>query len=145
MKLKIKVERIEFDAEQCSLRLNGRNIEENEFVKMGQYHTLDLEVGRPCMIEKQCWDFVFMNILNDACDPGKKAEVAVVGKYLYVCFFPIFFPFSFSIIEDENLPVTSALWYCIILFDTIVYYFVIFHHTASYQITLFKIIVYYII
>ena len=45
MKLKIKVERIEFDAEQCSLRLNGRNVEENEFVKMGQYHTIDLEIG----------------------------------------------------------------------------------------------------
>ena len=83
MKLKIKVERIEFDAEQFSLRLNGRNVEENEFVKMGQYHTLDLEIGRPCTIEKVCWDFIFMNILKDACDPGKKADIAVVGKNIF--------------------------------------------------------------
>jgi protein pelota len=85
MKLKIKVERIEFDAEQCSLRLNGRNVEENEHVKLGQYHTIELEIGRPCTIEKSCWDFIFFRILDDACDPGKKAEVAVVGEeYIYM-------------------------------------------------------------
>ena len=101
MKLKIKVERVEFDMEQCSLRLNGKNVEENEFVKLGQYHTLDIVIGRPIAIEKECWDFIFMGILNDACDPGKKADVAVVGTYVrtYVCmdrFFSLLFLF-FSI------------------------------------------------
>ena len=56
MKLKIKVERVEFDMEQCSLRLNGKNVEENEFVKLGQYHTLDIVIGRPIAIEKECTD-----------------------------------------------------------------------------------------
>ena len=91
MKLKIKVERVEFDMEQCSLRLNGKNVEENEFVKLGQYHTLDIVIGRPIAIEKECWDFIFMGILNDACDPGKKADVAVVGTYVRTCVWIVFF------------------------------------------------------
>ncbi len=49
------MERIEFDVEQSSLRLNGRNVEENEHLKMGQYHTLELEIGHPVGIEKDCW------------------------------------------------------------------------------------------
>jgi protein pelota len=32
--LTIRIERIEFDHEQCSLRITGRNIEENEHVKV---------------------------------------------------------------------------------------------------------------
>ena len=78
MNLKIRVERVEFDAEQCSLRLCGRNVEENEFVKMGQYHTLDLELDHPFTIEKECWDQVYMDRLGEACNPAGKAELAAV-------------------------------------------------------------------
>jgi protein pelota len=60
MKLKIRVERVEFDAEQCSLRLTGKNVEEHEHVKMGQYHTLTLELDHPFTIEKACWDAVYV-------------------------------------------------------------------------------------
>lgn len=34
MNLTIKMERIEFDSDQCSLRVTGRNVEENEYVKV---------------------------------------------------------------------------------------------------------------
>jgi protein pelota len=78
MTLKIIVDRIEFDAEQCSLRLNGRNIEENEYVKMGQYHTLDIEIGYPFSIEKKCWDSIYLQILKEATDPTKGAELAAI-------------------------------------------------------------------
>jgi stalled ribosome rescue protein Dom34 len=78
MTLKIRVERIEFDAEQCSLRINGQNVLENEHVKMGQYHTIDLELERPFTVEKECWDSIFMELLDDACNPTKKAELAAV-------------------------------------------------------------------
>ena len=30
LNLTIEVERVEFDAEQCSLRVNGKNMEEND-------------------------------------------------------------------------------------------------------------------
>jgi protein pelota len=78
MKLKIKVERIEFDAEQCALRINGRNMQENEFVKMGQYHTIDLGIDSALALEKTCWDSVFLDLLVEASDPGKKADLAVI-------------------------------------------------------------------
>jgi protein pelota len=78
MQLKIVAERVEFDAEQCSLRVNGRNVEENEHVKLGQYHTVELEMSRPFSIEKVRWDSVFLDRLAEACDPGRKAEVAAV-------------------------------------------------------------------
>lgn len=32
--LKISVEKIEFDAEQCALRVSGKNVEENEHVRV---------------------------------------------------------------------------------------------------------------
>lgn len=78
MQLRVRVEKIEFDAEQCSLRLCGRNVEENEYVKMGQYHTLDLELNFPFTVEKECWDPVYLDTLKAACDPGAKADVAAV-------------------------------------------------------------------
>ena len=74
----IQVDRIEFDAEQCALRLNGKNVKENEFIKLGQYHTLEIELNRPFTITKECWDVVYREILDDISDPMKKAEIAVL-------------------------------------------------------------------
>ena len=78
MRLTIEIERIEFDSEQCSLRINGRNMEENEYVKMFQYHTLDVELKAPIQIEKDCWDAVFLQELDESCDVSNRAELAAV-------------------------------------------------------------------
>ena len=43
MTLTLDIENIEFDTQACKLRVKGRNIEENEHVKMGAYHTIDIE------------------------------------------------------------------------------------------------------
>ena len=76
--LKIAVERVEFDAEQCSLRVMGRNTEENEHVKLGQYHTITLELTHQFVVHKERWDSVFLDRLDDAADPGSKAELAAI-------------------------------------------------------------------
>ena len=102
MMLKIRVERVEFDSEQCSLRLSGRNVEENEHVKMGQYHTLELELGHPFTIEKDCWDQIYMDRLTDACDPSGKAELAAVvmqDGLAHVCLITSSMTFTKSRIE----------------------------------------------
>ena len=78
MNITIRIERIEFEAESCSLRLTGRNVEENEFVKMGQYHTVDIETGQPIVLEKQCWDLICLERLEEAADPAVKADIAAV-------------------------------------------------------------------
>ena len=45
---------------------------------MGQYHTLELEIDHPFWLEKDCWDAIYLERLEEASDPSKKAELAVV-------------------------------------------------------------------
>jgi protein pelota len=53
-------------------------VEENKYVKMGQYHTLDLETQRNVTILKDEWDSVALGRIKEACDVTKKAEVGAV-------------------------------------------------------------------
>lgn len=76
--LTISVESIDFDTQACVLRLKGRNIEENQFVKMGAYHTLDLELNRKFSISKQEWDTISLERVDTACDSTQNADVAAV-------------------------------------------------------------------
>lgn len=78
MKLKLAIESIEFDSETCSLRVKGKNCEENEYVKKGQYHTLEIELNRQFTLEKLIWDSMHIEILQKACDPKKGSEMAAV-------------------------------------------------------------------
>ena len=76
--LKIDVERVEFDAEQCSLRVTGRNTAENEHIKMGQYHTVTLEIGQQFVVHKDAWDTIYLDRVRDAVDAASKAELAAI-------------------------------------------------------------------
>lgn len=76
--LTIRVENIDFDTQACVLRLKGRNIEENQYVKMGAYHTLDLELNRKFTLIKQEWDSITLERIDTACDPTQNADVAAV-------------------------------------------------------------------
>ncbi|KAF6206092.1 hypothetical protein GE061_017317, partial [Apolygus lucorum] len=76
--LTIRVETIDFDTQACMLRLKGRNIEENQYVKMGAYHTLDLEVNRKFSLSKPEWDSVALERVDMCCDPMQNADVAAV-------------------------------------------------------------------
>ncbi len=60
------------------LQVSGRVIEENQHVKMGAFHTLDLEVHRPLTITKESWDSVHLERLSDSTDVGQRAEVGAV-------------------------------------------------------------------
>jgi protein pelota len=63
----------------------GKNIEENEHVKMGQYHTIDIEVNQPLRIQKERWDAVYLERLKEAADPSAKADVAAVVMQVLRC------------------------------------------------------------
>ncbi|XP_041977846.1 protein pelota [Aricia agestis] len=76
--LTITVETIDFDTQACVLRLKGRNIVENQYVKMGAYHTLDLELNRKFVLKKLLWDSVALERVEMACDPAASADVAAV-------------------------------------------------------------------
>lgn len=76
--LTICVENIDFDTQACVLRLKGRNVEENQYVKMGAYHTLDLELNRKFSLKKHEWDSIALERVDIACDPVQTADVAAV-------------------------------------------------------------------
>lgn len=45
---------------------------------MGQYHTIDIELNQSIKLEKDCWDTISLERLDEACDPGAKADLAAV-------------------------------------------------------------------
>ena len=59
--LTISVETIEYDTTACTLRVKGRNIKENQFVKMGAYHTLDLQMNQKFTLTKEHWDSIALD------------------------------------------------------------------------------------
>ncbi|DAZ99217.1 TPA: hypothetical protein N0F65_008084 [Lagenidium giganteum] len=78
MTLTIEVEQINFDPELCVLRIKGKNTMENQHVRMGAYHTLDLELNRDFTLFKNCWDAIMLERIETACDIAKRAELAAV-------------------------------------------------------------------
>jgi len=72
------VEKTDFDVQAGALHVSGPVVEENKYVKMGQYHTLDLETQRNVTILKSEWDSVALDRIKEACDVTKKAEVGAV-------------------------------------------------------------------
>ncbi|KAG2384738.1 Protein PELOTA 1 [Vigna angularis] len=107
LKLEIKVEEVaDYDKEGSILRVRGKNILENEHVKVvncdchpdffsklllpnlsfhlcnslqiGAFHTLELELQRPFVVRKDVWDSLALEVLQQASDPGASADLAVV-------------------------------------------------------------------
>ncbi|KAE8009878.1 hypothetical protein FH972_006285 [Carpinus fangiana] len=79
LKLEIKVEEIaDYDTLGSVLRIRGKNILENEHVKIGAFHTLELELHRPFVLRKDVWDSLALDVLHQASDPAASADLAVI-------------------------------------------------------------------
>ncbi|CAN1246617.1 Protein PELOTA 1 [Linum grandiflorum] len=78
LKLEVKVEGIEYDKDGGVLRIRGKNILENEHVKIGQFHTLEIELHRPFVLRKRVWDSLTLEVLKQASDPTASADVTVL-------------------------------------------------------------------
>lgn len=79
--LTVRVEEVReecFDTQSCMLRLKGRNIEENPHVKMGAFHTIELELNRKFELRKPLWDSVHLERIEQATDPSRSADLAAV-------------------------------------------------------------------
>ncbi|KAF5344086.1 hypothetical protein D9758_008837 [Tetrapyrgos nigripes] len=62
-----------------SLHISGRVTVENPHVKLGAFHTLDIETDRNVRIEKaDGWDSIALNRVEEAILPGRGAEVGAV-------------------------------------------------------------------
>jgi len=63
----------------ATLHITGTVTSENPHVRMGAFHTLDIESHRDVRIEKfQGWDSVALGRVEEACVPGRGAEVGAV-------------------------------------------------------------------
>ncbi|XP_020571768.1 protein PELOTA 1 isoform X1 [Phalaenopsis equestris] len=78
LKLEINVESVDYNKEGSILRIRGKNILQNEHVKIGQFHTLEVELHRPFVLRKDIWDSFSLDILHQACDPAASADLAVL-------------------------------------------------------------------
>jgi protein pelota len=75
--LTIRVNQVDYDAEAPSLRVQGVNVTENEYVKRLQHHTLELVPGVKFTLTKFQFDRLHLQTLETACDPGSSADVLV--------------------------------------------------------------------
>eukprot|EP01064_Diplonema_japonicum_P003273 TRINITY_DN1212_c1_g1_i13.p1 TRINITY_DN1212_c1_g1~~TRINITY_DN1212_c1_g1_i13.p1 ORF type:complete len:410 (+),score=94.56 TRINITY_DN1212_c1_g1_i13:90-1319(+) len=83
LNLTVKITSIDFDPQSSLIRYSGKVACENEHVKSGVFHTIEVtpvsatlsgEIG----IGKECWDTVVYQRLVEACDSTSKADVAAV-------------------------------------------------------------------
>jgi len=74
----IQVSKIDFDPVECCIRVMGKNIEENKFIKLGAHHTVELEPNRNFTVTKLNWDSLFIERIETACNPSKSASLAAV-------------------------------------------------------------------
>jgi protein pelota len=76
--LTIQVKKVEFDPDALEVRLSGTVQSENESVRMGAHHTLTLELNQKFSIEKECWDIIYLDLIEEAVNPDRQAEIAAV-------------------------------------------------------------------
>ncbi|EUB58449.1 Protein pelota -like protein [Echinococcus granulosus] len=86
--LTIEIETIDFDTHGSVLHLKGKNVVENQHVKMGAYHTLQIGVQEKFTLYKESWDTVSLLLVDQAGDPTQQADLAAVVMHeglAYVC------------------------------------------------------------
>ncbi|KAF2730950.1 hypothetical protein EJ04DRAFT_28763 [Polyplosphaeria fusca] len=77
--LTISITSTDFDIAAGQLHVSGTVAVENDFVRLGAFHTLDLELNRAFTVEKSGgWDSVALEVLREACDAERRAELWAV-------------------------------------------------------------------
>ena len=97
--LEIRVKSLDFDPQTSQLHVGGQIVNETPHTKIGQHHTLDLELNRNFTLEKEVgatgegvgWDSVAVQMLKDAVDEGGKRRAEAVAVVMaegiaHVCF-----------------------------------------------------------
>ena len=76
--LTVALQKVDFDPVVLQVRLSGTVQQENDMVRLGAHHTLTLEVNQNFSVEKECWDQIYLDLLDEATHPERQAEVAAV-------------------------------------------------------------------
>ncbi|KAG8856817.1 Translation factor pelota [Tulasnella sp. 330] len=64
--------------QHAAIQVSGRVSQENQHVKMGAHHTLDLEPNRDIRIVKEDWDSISLGRVQEACVEGRGADVGAI-------------------------------------------------------------------
>ena len=94
------------------LQISGRVTLENPYVKMGAFHTLDIEANRDVRIVKEDWDSISLERVTDACVEGRGAEVGAIVCGEGGCTLP-----SYIFIKQTN-PFIQVLLLCVCFLST---------------------------
>ena len=99
MNLQIRVKSLDFDPQSSQLHVLGQIVVETPYTKIGQHHTLDLELQRNFTLEKEVeasgeaggWDSVAIDMLKEAVDEGGKRRAEAVAVVMqeglaHICF-----------------------------------------------------------
>jgi protein pelota len=62
----------------ATLAITGTVTSENPHVKLGAFHTLDIEVNRDLRIIKEEWDNFALETVDEACVEGRGADVGAL-------------------------------------------------------------------
>ncbi|KAJ5921420.1 Protein dom34 [Penicillium verhagenii] len=99
LNLEIRVKSLDFDPQSSQLHVSGQIVNETSHTKIGQFHTLDLELNRNFTLEKDVgsdgqgvgWDSIAVEMLKDAVDEGGKRRAEAVAVVMqeglaHICF-----------------------------------------------------------
>lgn len=78
LRLKLLVEDIDYIASDQAMRVNGKSLEQQEYVPLNSYHTAEVELNKEITILKDNWDEYDMSLLDDLCSIEKKADIGAV-------------------------------------------------------------------
>ncbi|CAA9986600.1 PelOta protein homologue, putative [Plasmodium knowlesi strain H] len=78
MRLTLMITKVDFDSANSSLRLSGKNIKTNDYVKMGQYHTFEIALNEKIKIKKKNWDSVYKEKLEECTNVKMNSKVAIL-------------------------------------------------------------------
>ncbi|PLN76352.1 eRF1 domain 1-domain-containing protein [Aspergillus taichungensis] len=97
--LEIRVKSLDFDPQSSQLHVGGQIVNETPHTKVGQHHTLDLELNRNFTLEKEIgaagegvgWDSIAIQMLKDAVDEGGKRRAEAIAVVMqegvaHICF-----------------------------------------------------------
>jgi len=95
------VKNLDFDPQSSQLHISGQILNETAHTKIGQFHTLDLELNRNFTLEKQNeagsdgegvgWDSIAIEMLKDAVDESGKRRAEAIAVVMqeglaHICF-----------------------------------------------------------
>ncbi|KAK2768417.1 Translation factor pelota [Arachnomyces sp. PD_36] len=113
--LQIRVKSLDFDPQSSQLHVSGQITTETPHTKIGQFHTIDLELQRNFTLEKEVesgedggggWDSVAVEMLKDAVDIGGNRRAEAVAVVMHEGLANICFIGQFQTILKQKVELT---------------------------------------